>query len=175
MNYLYYIATICLLSISILSTIILYVKNIRYQKQIKIQSEEIKQLNLKYQTSYNNLKSMTHLNESKLNEHEIKILLRNKPFQQTHWNKIEIFINNTQHNFTQQLINNFPTLTQEDIHIILLIRLHLSNKEIAEFYNIQLSSLSTKRYRLKKRMRLSDNVPIIDFINKLFTYESESA
>lgn len=175
MNNLYFIITICLLNIFILSSVILYIWNIKYQKQMKIQFEEIKLLNLKHQKSCNNLKPTPHLDENKLNENEIKSLLKHKPFQQTNWDRIEDYINETQKQLIKKLINNYPTLTREDIHIIVLIRLHFSNKEIADFFNIQLSSLNTKRYRLKKKMELNDKIPIIDFINKLFTDEPEYA
>lgn len=55
------------------------------------------------------------------------------------------------------------------------MRLNLTNNEIANFFNIQPLSLNTKRYRLKKKMGLDKDLLIREYIDELFTQESESA
>lgn len=175
MNYSYIVITIALLSSFFLLSAILYLRNVKYKKEIKVQFEEIKRLELEYQKLYSSLFLRSCSSQNKVNEMEIKELLRHKPFMDDNWNKIEEFINSTQNQFVHRLTYNYPKLTQEDIHIILLMRLHLTNKEIAVFYNIQTSSLNTKRYRLKKKMKLDNSVSIGEYINKLFTQESKCA
>lgn len=175
MNYSYIVITIALLSSFFLLSAILYLRNVKYKKEIKIQFEEIKRLELEYQKLYSSQFLRSCSGQNNVNEMEIKELLRHKPFMDDNWNKIEEFINTTQNQFVHRLTYNYPKLTQEDIHTILLMRLHLTNKEIANFYNIQTLSLNTKRYRLKKKMKLDDCVSIGEYINKLFTQESECA
>ncbi|WP_421750394.1 tetratricopeptide repeat protein [Croceimicrobium sp.] len=46
----------------------------------------------------------------------------------------------------------FKNLSKEDMHLLSLIMLGLSSKEIGDFYNIETQSVFTKRYRLRKKM-----------------------
>lgn len=146
-----FIISIGLLNCLCFLSIILYVRNIKFKRIIKTQFEEIKRLNIEYQKLHSKPSFYICSDQIKLNEKEIKDLLRHKPFLESSWDRIEDFINNTQNMFVDRITYSYPNLTQEDIHIILLIRLHFTNKEIASLYNIQLSSLNTKRYRLKKK------------------------
>lgn len=84
------------------------------------------------------------------------------------WEKIEQYVDDTQNLFVRKLINKYPALSQDDIHTILLMRLNVSNTEIAAFYNIQLASLATRRYRLIKKMNVQNHCSIGDFIKTLF-------
>lgn len=175
MNYSFIVITIGLLSSSLLLSVVLYLRNVKYKKELKVQSEEILRLDMEYEKLYSNLFLQSCSSQNKKNEMEIKELLHRKPFAESDWIKIEDFINDTQNRFVYRLTYNFPKLTQDDIHTILLMRLNLTNKEIANFYNIQTLSLNTKRYRLKKKMGLDNNILIGEYINKLFTQESECA
>lgn len=47
----------------------------------------------------------------------------------------------------------------------------MSNSEIADFYNILLPSLSTKRHRIIKKMGVQINGSTTDFIRDLFKDE----
>ena len=165
MNYSFTVITLGLLSSSLLLSVVLYLRNVKYKKELKVQ----------YRKLYSNLFLQSCSSQNKKNEMEIKELLRRKPFVENDWIKIEEFINNTQNQFVHRLAYNFPKLTQEDIHVILLMRLNLTNNEIANFFNIQPLSLNTKRYRLKKKMELDKDLLIGEYINKLFTQELESA
>ena len=173
MNYSFTVITLGLLSSSLLLSVVLYLRNVKYKKELKVQSEEILRLDMEYRKLYSNLFLQSCSSQNKKNEMEIKELLRRKPFVENDWIKIEEFINNTQNQFVHRLAYNF--LTQEDIHVILLMRLNLTNNEIANFFNIQPLSLNTKRYRLKKKMELDKDLLIGEYINKLFTQELESA
>ena len=175
MNYSFTVITLGLLSSSLLLSVVLYLRNVKYKKELKVQSEEILRLDMEYRKLYSNLFLQSCSSQKKKNEMEIKELLRRKPFVENDWIKIEEFINNTQNQFVHRLAYNFPKLTQEDIHVILLMRLNLTNNEIANFFNIQPLSLNTKRYRLKKKMELDKDLLIGEYINKLFTQELESA
>ena len=144
MNYSFIVITLGLLSSSLLLSVVLYLRNVKYKKELKVQSEEILRLDMEYQKLYSNLFLQSCSSQNKKNEMEIKELLRRKPFVENDWIKIEEFINNTQNQFVHRLAYNFPKLTQEDIHVILLMRLNLTNNEIANFFNIQPLSLNTK-------------------------------
>ena len=133
MNYSFTVITLGLLSSSLLLSVVLYLRNVKYKKELKVQSEEILRLDMEYRKLYSNLFLQSCSSQNKKNEMEIKELLRRKPFVENDWIKIEEFINNTQNQFVHRLAYNFPKLTQEDIHVILLMRLNLTNNEIANF------------------------------------------
>ena len=69
------------------------------------------------------------------------------------WNKLEFWINLHQDGFIYKLRHYYPILSEDDIHIILLLR-------------ILGSSFRIRRSRLKKKMNVSCE-SITDFIKSL--------
>ena len=66
------------------------------------------------------------------------------------WNKLELWVN----------------FHQDDIHVILLLRIDFSNAQISELFHILGSSFRIRRSRLKKKMNVSCK-SITDFIKSL--------
>lgn len=166
-------------------SIILILQNFVSQERLKIQSAELNYLSQLYKQQRTELLDKSELkkklmtssqpltNKQNLSEQEIKELLKCTQFCDKDWDRIRQYINDTQNMFVWKLINKYPALSREDINIVLLMRLNISNAEIAAFYNIQLSSLATRRYRLMKKMGLRSNTSIVEFINNLFNDESK--
>lgn len=166
-------------------SIILILQNFVSQERLKIQSAELNYLSQLYKQQRTELLDKSELkkklmissqsptNKHNLGELEIKELLKCTQFCDKDWDRIRQYINDTQNMFVWKLINKYPALSREDINIVLLMRLNISNAEIAAFYNIQLSSLATRRYRLMKKMELRSNTSIVEFINNLFNDESK--
>lgn len=84
------------------------------------------------------------------------------------WQNIEIYLDKQHNAFVQKLRARYPMLSQDDIHIILLMRLGICNARIAAFLNIQVSSLATRRYRILKKMKEKPDGSIIKFVMELF-------
>ena len=89
---------------------------------------------------------------------------------QTQTNKEITFLqkNITQINqsFYQNLENQFSNLTVNDKYLSGLIRLNLSNKDIANIKGISLSSAKMGRYRLRKKLELNPDTDIVDFLQQ---------
>lgn len=83
------------------------------------------------------------------------------------WQRLEELINQTQNSFVSKVRRDYPSLTENDIHIILLTRLGLTHQEIALSNNILLSSLRTRRNRLKKKMKVKCD-SLSNFIRELY-------
>lgn len=82
-------------------------------------------------------------------------------------NTMEVFQQNVDKinkEFFTQLTSLHPQLTQKEKEICGLIRLYLSNKEIASIKNISIQSARTARYRLKKKLEISSDVEIADYL-----------
>lgn len=62
--------------------------------------------------------------------------------------------------FKKRLKIRYPQLIRSEVELCALIRLRMSNKEIAAVRNISLSSARTARYRLKKKLNIPENLEI---------------
>jgi tetratricopeptide (TPR) repeat protein len=69
--------------------------------------------------------------------------------------------------FYEKLITHTPELTEHDIKFSAYIRLNLTNKEICQYENISLRGVETKRYRLKKKLKLSPETELQKWILEL--------
>lgn len=69
--------------------------------------------------------------------------------------------------FYEKLNQNFPDLTSNELRLCSLIRLKIDSHEIATLQNITVSSLNTARYRLRKKLNLSETTDLNDFIQSL--------
>lgn len=71
------------------------------------------------------------------------------------WTELEQWVNQNQNQFAYRLRVDYPCLTEEDIKIILLLRVRLTHQEIANIMNVQLSSFRMRRWRIKKKMNIN--------------------
>lgn len=68
------------------------------------------------------------------------------------WEAIKELINYLFDNYTERLSNLVPTLTESDIQICCLIKLHIPNPTIAILLAISSTSVSKRKMRLKERI-----------------------
>jgi len=54
--------------------------------------------------------------------------------------------------FKNEISKKFPTLTENEKRLLMLIKLDYSNKEIASIINVELKSVFKFRYRIQKKM-----------------------
>lgn len=69
--------------------------------------------------------------------------------------------------FKMRLESSFPDLTEQEKKLATLIRLNLSNKEIATLLSISPKSVEVSRYRLKRKLRLEKIDNLLQFINTI--------
>ena len=72
------------------------------------------------------------------------------------WEFFQEAFNNADKDFLQRVKNEYPELTPNDLRLCAYLRLNLSSKEIAPLLNISYKSVEIKRYRLRKKMKLSN-------------------
>lgn len=84
---------------------------------------------------------------------------------------LDELVKNTNNVFYIKLKEKHPNLTQSELKLSLLINLNLSSNDLIEIFNISLSSLNTKRYRLRKKLNLSNSDSLEDYLmNFQFVY-----
>ena len=84
------------------------------------------------------------------------------------WETVEQHLNKKQDNFVVKLRQDYPLLSEEDIHIIVLLRLEVSHEKIARQFHVLLASFRTRMYRIKKKMRVEDEYHLTEFIRRLY-------
>lgn len=66
--------------------------------------------------------------------------------------------------FTKRLRKAYPKLTENDMRVLGFIRMGYTSKVIASALNITINSLTTTRYRLKKKLKLTAKDDLYTFI-----------
>lgn len=76
--------------------------------------------------------------------------------------KIEV----VNHEFNTNLKQNYPSLTESELHLASLLRLKLNTKEIANIKNVSPDSVKVLRYRLRKKFQLKKETNLVQFLQK---------
>lgn len=71
------------------------------------------------------------------------------------------------HEFFKELKTHFPDLTAKELRLCALVKMNLSNKDIAPILNISVRGVETARYRLRKRLSLDHEENMVEFLEKL--------
>ncbi len=80
------------------------------------------------------------------------------------WENFELNFNLIHDNFIKRFAEKYPDLTHNDLKMCALIRMNMSNKEIANLLNISIRSVESRRYRIRKRMNIDSDVNLNDYI-----------
>jgi DNA-binding CsgD family transcriptional regulator len=82
------------------------------------------------------------------------------------WNTFETHFDQAHQDFINRLKATYPHLTQSDLKLCAYLRLNISSKEIAHLLNISLRGVEVRRYRLRKRINISTEENLYDFLLK---------
>jgi DNA-binding CsgD family transcriptional regulator len=83
------------------------------------------------------------------------------------WEFFKEAFNNVDRKFLKKLKKLHPNLSPNDLKLCAYLRLNLSSKEIAPLFNISSRSVEIKRYRLRKKMNLSHEKNLVNYILEL--------
>ena len=72
------------------------------------------------------------------------------------WETLEQMCESTYGNFVSRMQSICPTFTKQELHLCILIKLRFSNTQMSEIFGVSVSSVSQKKFRLKKH--LSDSL-----------------
>lgn len=82
------------------------------------------------------------------------------------WEIFEALFDQAHENFFKRLKQSYPDLTQSDLKLCAYLKLNLSSKEIAPLLNISIRGVEIRRYRLRKRIALTSDENLVEFIMK---------
>jgi DNA-binding CsgD family transcriptional regulator len=81
--------------------------------------------------------------------------------------KLQERIDKVHFNFIQKLSENFPSLTEKEKRLCVMLKLDLSSKEIATLNDISEHAVMMARYRMRKKMNMNSEENLVDFLQKL--------
>jgi PAS domain S-box-containing protein len=91
----------------------------------------------------------------------------NSQSNQSFWNEFESRFENVYESFYQKLTSLYPDLTPGERKLCALLRLNLSSKDIAALTFQNSQSIDVARYRLRKKLNLSQEENLTDFLMSL--------
>jgi tetratricopeptide (TPR) repeat protein len=80
------------------------------------------------------------------------------------WKNFQLHFEQVHPQFFKLLEQRFPELSDHEVKLCSYIKIGLSNKEIAQLFNINPSSVEMSRYRLRKKLNLEAEMQLNDFI-----------
>ena len=80
------------------------------------------------------------------------------------WEDFKLYFENVHKDFFKNLRARFPDLGNSELKLCALLKLNLSMKETASIMGISPESVKTARYRLRKKMNLSKEDSLTDFV-----------
>lgn len=83
------------------------------------------------------------------------------------WQDFKLRFENVHKGFFDKLHETFPSLTNNDLRLSVLVKMNFSIKEIGEMFGISPESVKTARYRLKKKLNLPSDMNLNDFLNEI--------
>ena len=82
------------------------------------------------------------------------------------WEKFASHFDEINNNFLKNLKARFPKLTNTDLKVCAYLQLNLSSKEISQLMNISVRGVEISRYRLRKKLGLSQDQSIAEFLEQ---------
>lgn len=76
-------------------------------------------------------------------------------------------VSNVNSEFFLRISQQFTQLTENDKRLMALLKLGLSSKEIASLFSISAKSVEMNRYRLRKKLNISAEQNLVEFISEL--------
>lgn len=93
----------------------------------------------------------------------IKLINKNLSNEEE-WKVFEDNFDQAHNNFFKRLKKAFPALTPGDLRLCAYLHLNLASKEIAPLLNISVRGVEIHRYRLRKKLQLSTDENLTEFI-----------
>jgi len=112
------------------------------------------------------LKSVINSSGNGAIEDELKHLIWKLNNIINHNQEQNLLVQNIHDDFSMRLKERFPHLKDSDCKLAMLIRLNISNKEIATIFNINVKSVIMKRYRLRKMLKMQHEEDLNRFLSE---------
>lgn len=114
------------------------------------------------------LKDKLSKGKGDIDRHEAKQIINSISVNNLeNWTEFETRFVSINEKFYKKITKRYPNLTQNDQRLCALVKLNFSSKEIAKLLNMSNESVHTTRSRLRKKLNLSREVNLKQFIANL--------
>lgn len=100
-------------------------------------------------------------------KNEIKKAIKINEVNKHEWEIFETNLNQIHNEFIINLSKKYPHLTPKDIKLCVYLKMNLSSKEIAPMMNISFRGVELHRYRLRKKLNLTQDENLSKFLLSL--------
>lgn len=104
------------------------------------------------------------INDSSPSFRHLIRLIRDVEKSDQDWDNFSMHFNTINATFFNQLKDQFPDLTPNELKLSAYLKMNLSTKEIAQLMNITIKAVEVGRYRLRKKLRLQPETNLYDFL-----------
>ena len=80
------------------------------------------------------------------------------------WEQFAVHFDQVYGDFLKRLREQFPQLSPNDYRLCAYLRMNLNTKEIAHLLNISVRGVEGSRYRLRRKLELSNEANLVDFL-----------
>lgn len=125
-----------------------------YSSSLNEKSKELNRLEVLAEENQRLRDRETFLSNQLIKKTDLLNTLKTAPkyIDEVQWEEIKESVNYLFDNYTNRLVKQIPSLTESDLQICCLIKLHISNPDIATLLGISSNSVSKRKLRLKERI-----------------------
>ena len=95
------------------------------------------------------------------------MLLKKESAEDKDWEVFKSYFSEVHNNFDNKIKAISEDITEKEIRLASFLRMNLSTKEIASMLNVLPDSVLKSKYRLKKKLELSKEEDLTQFLNTL--------
>jgi len=106
---------------------------------------------------------LLHIKDKSSRDEVVRVINKNLN-NSSDWEFFQKAFDHADKDFLTKIKTVHPELTANDLKFCAYLRLNLSSKEIAPLLNISVRSVEIKRYRLRKKLGISHEMNLIDYI-----------
>lgn len=110
-------------------------------------------------------KEMEHEERSKVTS--LKRSISTNLDDESNWDNFQVHFDQKNNNFFQKLKEHDSKLSESYLLFCSYVRMGKSNKEIAELLTISVAAVEKRKYRLKKKWELGDDVSFTDYLKSI--------
>lgn len=151
------------------------IQQLQQEKQneiIEAKTREITSYSLQLSNKNNVLKEILEVSkelpkDAKEVEKKIHNIVQKNINIDNDWKNFKISFDKVHPSFFEKLKSCCPELTEENLRMCAYFKIGMANKQIAQILNVAPNSIIVHRYRLKKKLGLSEEESLDDFIRSL--------
>jgi tetratricopeptide (TPR) repeat protein len=146
-----------------------------YKKEIEFKRKELASQTLhlvKKNTFLQELKdNLERINSSpelfKIQFRRIVMLLKKENTDDKDWEVFKSYFSEVHDDFDKKLAAVYEGISEKELRVAALVKMKLSNKEIAAMLNVMPESVIKSKYRLKKKLSLDKDTDLYQYFNSL--------